>query len=51
MTEKSAIVLFDCAASLIKQRLGRFYSVLLHNYLCETFVRLREDTSGLCLLG
>jgi hypothetical protein len=35
MTEKSSFVLRDCAASLIKQRLGRFYSILMHNYVSE----------------
>ena len=50
MTEKSSIVLFDCAASLIKQRLDRFYSILLHNYVCKVFVGVGAGASGLCLL-
>jgi len=39
MTEKIVIVSLKYAVALVSQRLGRFYSLMLHNYVCWFFWR------------
>jgi len=46
MTEKIVIVSLECAEALLKQRLNRFYSLLLHNYVCGVFYVLRLVVSA-----